>query len=209
MTSTVRNSLEAFKDELEGYIKNILDLAPRLHEIEVNVDELEDALTSSLVDFHETDKYLEALRGPDLGASFKKLNLKIDDDFIKRNQYYVKFKESIWNLDHPDQDMPPLIETEDDIVVQTGKKNFLCPLAASILVEPMTSTKCKHSFSRSSITAYLRTESRPCPVSGCSKTVSMSNLRKDDELEKRVKRYLLLQEKNQLSQNMTATTVDQ
>lgn len=46
-------------------------------------------------------------------------------------------------------------------------------------------TKCPHSFSGDAIREYLKAGAKPCPVSGCSKQLSLDDLQEDEGLQKR------------------------
>ena len=52
------------------------------------------------------------------------------------------------------------------------------------------SNACKHVYSRASIEAHIRQSpnrtSGPCPVAGCNKTIILSELQDDPQLERRV-----------------------
>ncbi|CAO1615619.1 unnamed protein product [Parajaminaea phylloscopi] len=116
---------------------------------------------------------------------------------------YNDFQQCVWEAWNDDA-MPPLQdrlpaergddEDEDDIAVGGVKEDFKCPLTMALLVSPMTSTVCGHSYSKEAIEGYIeqcqRRHERPqCPRAGCDKAISSATLREDRDLEKRVRRH--------------------
>jgi hypothetical protein len=60
-------------------------------------------------------------------------------------------------------------DDDDDVVLDREKISFKCPLSLQIMEEPYSNTKCRHSFERSSIEAFIGRRGRvPCPQTGCS-----------------------------------------
>jgi hypothetical protein len=67
------------------------------------------------------------------------------------------------------------------------------------------SGKCKHIFSRSSITDLIRSQPGQsqveCPVAGCSKKIALSDLVDDPQMERRVKQKIRREEERQNQQS--------
>ncbi|TDL23191.1 hypothetical protein BD410DRAFT_858350 [Rickenella mellea] len=115
---------------------------------------------------------------------------------------YIKMKQLVFEVLH-DEAMPPVIEMipkedgdddddDDDVVVGGSTQQVNCPLTLTILVNPMTSTVCGHSFSATSIKEYLggnRSAKKKCPATGCNKMFGTSDLQEDKALEKKVKAW--------------------
>ena len=47
-------------------------------------------------------------------------------------------------------------DVESDLVVGQVDKSFKCPLTKVFYEDPVTSTACKHSYSKSAIIAHIR-----------------------------------------------------
>eukprot|EP01027_Heterolobosea_sp_BB2_P003660 GEZU01005516.1.p2 GENE.GEZU01005516.1~~GEZU01005516.1.p2 ORF type:complete len:102 (+),score=25.80 GEZU01005516.1:385-690(+) len=71
----------------------------------------------------------------------------------------------------------------------------MCPLTRAPFAEPVKSNVCNHTFSKYAIEAYLFDKrrgqhvSKPCPVAGCNKYVTISNLEKDLVAEAQVEQW--------------------
>ncbi|GBE84954.1 predicted protein [Sparassis crispa] len=118
-----------------------------------------------------------------------------------KNDDYVKFKSSIYEVQNPDTAMPPLTDmipredgddSDDDDDVQVGgiTQDYRCPLTLTILVNPLTSMVCHHSFSADAIQEFLgpsHTTTKKCPASGCNKYICLNDLKDDKELAKKAK----------------------
>ena len=78
----------------------------------------------------------------------------------------------------------------DNVVMQT-RESLMCPLSKGLLVDPVKSSTCNHSFSKLSILALMaqtRTETISCPVPGCRAIISKGALRDDERLKRKLKR---------------------
>lgn len=122
--------------------------------------------------------------------------------YLKDNEYKA-FAELVWEA-HKEEAMPPLqdflpaeegdISDEDDFAVGGMVQDFKCPLTMATLDQPMTSTTCRHSYSKEAVFSYIeqcaqRRERPQCPRAGCDKQISKTTLREDPELEKRVRAH--------------------
>ena len=87
----------------------------------------------------------------------------------------------------------PLPDADDELteVGSVGEDNLICPITKQLLVEPMKSTKCGHSYSKEPIMQYMKSRrGRPakCPVAGCSQLVTVDGLVQDVEAERKLKK---------------------
>lgn len=91
-------------------------------------------------------------------------------------------------------------DSDDDIAVSKARISTKCPLTLQEFRNPLTSTKCPHSFESEAILQMIA-QSRPqpvdgsrvekavqCPVSGCSKILTNGDLQTDAVLIRKIKR---------------------
>ncbi|KAH8114668.1 hypothetical protein DFH11DRAFT_1493068, partial [Phellopilus nigrolimitatus] len=119
-----------------------------------------------------------------------------------KDEVYANFKQGIFEVQHPDQGMPPMTELidreegddedDDDIVVGGVSQVYTCPITLRILEDPLTSQICTHSFCKAAIEEYLGNKSvkKKCPATGCNKMVGWSDFKTNKELEQKVKAHL-------------------
>ncbi|KAI0174230.1 zinc-finger of the MIZ type in Nse subunit-domain-containing protein [Pestalotiopsis sp. NC0098] len=82
-------------------------------------------------------------------------------------------------------------EEDDDLIVAREKKDIRCPLSLVIMQEPFTSSKCNHTFEKTAIMEFLRSQpgrSTRCPQTGCSKEVSIRDFSLDHSMLRQIKR---------------------
>ncbi|OCB84941.1 hypothetical protein A7U60_g7895 [Sanghuangporus baumii] len=163
----------------------------------------------------------DVIRGEEIDNVLKRYTIGVDDRLeswqIKttRQKYgkdedYKKFKSSIYEVQHPDQGMPPLTSLitaeegddsdDEEIAVGGVSQVYTCPLTLTILVKPVTSEICKHTFSQASIEEYLnhnRSLRKKCPAAGCSKLVCLSDFRPNPELERKVQAHVRREQRRQ------------
>ncbi|KAL5501517.1 hypothetical protein ACEPAH_8777 [Sanghuangporus vaninii] len=162
----------------------------------------------------------DVIRGEEIENVLKRYTIGVDDRLeswqIKttRQKYgkdedYKKFKSSIYEVQHPDQGMPPLTslipaeegdDSDEEIAVGGVSQVYTCPLTLTILVKPVTSEVCKHTFSQASIEEYLnhnRSLRKKCPAAGCSKLVCLSDFRPNPELERKVQAHVRREQRRQ------------
>ncbi|KAJ5093895.1 Zinc finger RING/FYVE/PHD-type [Penicillium angulare] len=93
----------------------------------------------------------------------------------------------------------PSDESDDDIAIQRERISMKCPLTLLPYQDPVTSTKCPHSFEREAILDMIRGSSMTVPGPGrgrvralkcpvCSTTLTKDDLRSDAVLLRRVRR---------------------
>ncbi|KAL5520041.1 hypothetical protein ACEPAG_1701 [Sanghuangporus baumii] len=163
----------------------------------------------------------DLIRGEEIDNVLKRYTIGVDDRLeswqIKttRQKYgkdedYKKFKSSIYEVQHPDQGMPPLTSLipaeegddsdDEEIAVGGVSQVYTCPLTLTILVKPVTSEICKHTFSQASIEEYLnhnRSLRKKCPAAGCSKLVCLSDFKFNPELERKVQAHVRREQRRQ------------
>jgi len=114
---------------------------------------------------------------------------------------YQTFREAIHEAQHPGEFIPPITEfipkedgdaSDDDDELEVGgvTQDYKCPISLTILINPLTSKVCGHSFSAGAIRDFLgnnRTRKQKCPASGCTRQICLEDLEPDKVLEKRVK----------------------
>lgn len=112
---------------------------------------------------------------------------------------YTKFRRAIFNASHEeaDEEMPDIelyVQGEDDeLVVERAAVSYKCPLSRTWLVDPVTSSKCGHSFSRAAILEVFQTNLRSqaetgvikCPVGACKHQYAIRDLKMAPELAKK------------------------
>ncbi|KAI0888259.1 zinc-finger of the MIZ type in Nse subunit-domain-containing protein [Annulohypoxylon maeteangense] len=73
-------------------------------------------------------------------------------------------------------------DDDEDLVIEGEQLDIHCPLSMVVMQDPYTSSVCKHTFEKDSITQFLL--SRPgrrarCPQVGCNKEVSIKDFHPD------------------------------
>ncbi|KDR82732.1 hypothetical protein GALMADRAFT_88325 [Galerina marginata CBS 339.88] len=117
-----------------------------------------------------------------------------------RNPKYIDFHSNIWDVHHPTEPMPPLTDfidredgddddDDDDLEMGGATQNYDCPITLTLLVNPVTSKVCKHSFSADAIKEHCRNGLAKCPAAGCNKSFRASDCVPDAALAKKVKVY--------------------
>lgn len=78
---------------------------------------------------------------------------------------------------------------DDDVIVETTLQPTVCPLTQSTFVAPVSNPDCGHTYSRDAIRQMAGGRaSIPCPVMGCNRTVTISRLQANLEMERRINR---------------------
>jgi len=123
-----------------------------------------------------------------------------------RDPHYLDFRSRVWEVTGEGA-MPPLTDVlaaedgaapgaddEEEFVMGGATHDFRCPLTATLLQHPVTSTVCVHAYSRDAILEYIRAERRHrraavCPAAGCRKTLTENTLAEAPALQRRVERF--------------------
>ncbi|KAJ2738630.1 hypothetical protein GGI20_006247, partial [Coemansia sp. BCRC 34301] len=111
---------------------------------------------------------------------------------------YREFRQQVWDVKHDGEAMPALFgggsgeASDEELVIAGTRKSYKCPITTVWLTDPVTSKKCKHSFSKQAVSDYLKAHrgEGPCPVGGCSHRVRATDLFVDKILERKVVRHL-------------------
>lgn len=122
---------------------------------------------------------------------------------------YVQFRKMVWNAQNGEAQMPKPStwflhleggrrksqaaedpDSDSDLEIAQERQSYSCPLTLCTFVEPFTSTVCPHSFERTAIEDYIKKASGnvSCPVPGCSKMLTLDTVRRDQVLERNVKK---------------------
>ncbi|CAG8442632.1 8948_t:CDS:2 [Scutellospora calospora] len=136
----------------------------------------------------ELVEYYEAQLDDDL----RKYESKSENEKYFQNENYIEFRQKIWDVNHPDETMPPLDkEADDEIVMGRQKESLYCPITTLLLEEPVTSNVCKHTFSKDAIMQLIRRNMNtvPCPMTGCDKHIMEHNLQPNKRIERKVQQY--------------------
>lgn len=112
----------------------------------------------------------------------------------RNNPDYVYLKNAAFILDHPEDPIPDENE-DDDIHIEGGKVDLRCPIVMKIFENPMTSTKCGHTFSLEGVNGTWQTQNAQtkCPTPGCDKRLRKSDFKPDRLMTLRIKAYQRLQ----------------
>ncbi|KAG0238776.1 hypothetical protein BGW42_002642 [Actinomortierella wolfii] len=121
----------------------------------------------------------------------------------KADKVISDFRHKVWEVHHPHDPLPTAkksqgdADDDDDLEVVGAEESLKCPLTTLYLVDPYTSTICKHSYSKEALIVHLRS-SRTCPVQGCNRPLSMQDVQPNKVLARRVARHIEIeQEMNQ------------
>ena len=123
------------------------------------------------------------------------------------NSSYLNYRQQLWNLQRKDEDDPLNLnklfsdynEDDEDLIEEHTRESFKCPLTKRFFEDPVTSSVCNHSFSKSAIMNVIHTvcadRREPqstvvvkCPVPACAKYFGVKHLKSNPELAKRAKR---------------------
>ncbi|KAL2170234.1 hypothetical protein VTG60DRAFT_5102 [Thermothelomyces hinnuleus] len=123
------------------------------------------------------------------------------------NNDYISFKRAWHDALHPEDQVPlpdpstwfdehgrptkgtvPDANEDDDLVVEREIIDLKCPLSLQIMKEPYSNHKCKHTFEKSAILEFIRSNGgvAKCPV--CSKDLRIKDFYLDEVILRKVKR---------------------
>ncbi|KAI9475463.1 MAG: zinc-finger of the MIZ type in Nse subunit-domain-containing protein [Benjaminiella poitrasii] len=191
------NDTEAVNN-LDLKLRNLIDLEARL--------DLQKRTISTM-----NDRIYQGEKIKDPVEYYKKLNSELatqlpqtEESKYFTNQKYISFKQHLWSINHPYEAMPSLTTNndDDDIVMGPTKISLKCPITTTWFEEPMTSSTCKHTFSKAAIYNLLRSSNAiACPIPGCSRYIQRQHLYADDVMADRVKRAKAKQEHDNRMRN--------
>lgn len=88
-------------------------------------------------------------------------------------------------------------DSDDDLQTVRTMMSTKCPLSLKEMEHPMNNRACAHVFEKSSIEGYLQgpvergrrqIDGKPCPVTGCDKTIRPDQLYVDDTIVRKIRR---------------------
>ncbi|KDQ09876.1 hypothetical protein BOTBODRAFT_36690 [Botryobasidium botryosum FD-172 SS1] len=182
-------------DQLDTAFRELIDTKMELSAQNAAIEDIQRAITQRQEISDAMDRYERGVKD-----RLDKYQAKTSKQKYGKNEEYVKFRQTIWEVRHADEAMPPATQflptdegedegSDDDIVVGGVKKSYTCPLTLTPLQKPMTSIKCNHSFSAHAIREYLKSKNgiASCPATGCAHKLTMRDLVEDKELENKIK----------------------
>ncbi|KAI0372159.1 hypothetical protein BV20DRAFT_991662 [Pilatotrama ljubarskyi] len=183
-------------NQVDTLMRDLLDTEHELVTHEAVLEGLHQKLARNEKIEGVTDKYEQGVR-----EHLDQYRHKTARQKYAKNDHYQKFKQTVYEVQHPDTAMPPLTDlipreegddSDDDDDLQIGgvTQDYKCPLSLTILVDPLTSKLCGHSYSAEAIKDYLghsRARRKECPATGCKKQISLADLEPNKELAKRAK----------------------
>ncbi|TCD70538.1 hypothetical protein EIP91_002884 [Steccherinum ochraceum] len=185
------NNGEKAVQSIDEHMRQLLDLEDEFRRHEAVVKDMVQTLARDDQIPNVIDHYEENVK--QRGAEYK---MKTSRQKYAKKEEYRKFRQAIFEVQHPGEAMPPVSELvpkengddsddDDDVEVGGVKQDYKCPLTLTILVKPLTSTVCNHSFSENAIMDYLGQKSSvECPASGCKKMLSRAVLHENKALAK-------------------------
>ncbi|KAK9376135.1 zinc-finger of the MIZ type in Nse subunit-domain-containing protein [Lipomyces chichibuensis] len=211
-TAASRAEFGMAADVLELNLKTLID-------IEVLVNSEPQAIDRALLRNNQVEDpasvFLDAME------EFAERNsAKNDKQKYSGNTQYINFKRRAWENTYGDEDMPPIEDWfdahgasktiteiherdtndgDEDLIVAQEKRSLKCPVSLALLVNPVTSNVCPHTFSKDAIFSLFVENSRgrqryldsiECPVAGCDKILFKANLIENPTIARQVERYI-------------------
>ncbi|KAM7191598.1 Zinc-finger of the MIZ type in Nse subunit domain containing protein [Rhypophila sp. PSN 637] len=132
-------------------------------------------------------------------------SLTAEQRYAENNQY-ISFKNTWHDAQHPDNSVPlpdkstwfdeqgrptkgaAAANDDDDIVIEREVRDLKCPLSLQVMKDPYSNHKCKHTFEKSAIMEFLKTNHgvAKCPV--CTQELRIVDLYSDAMMLRRIKR---------------------
>lgn len=156
-------------------------------------------------------------------ASLRYQNFSMNDRYGKDNDY-INFRRAIHDAQYPGDEVPMAPpsewfnedgtvaapghtarrrgneedESDDEIAIERATVSTKCPLTLQEFKEPLSSTKCAHSFEKTAILELFGRQAHVrCPVGGCQETLTKKDLRSDPVIVRKIQR---LQKAKQMQQ---------
>ncbi|KAK4654847.1 hypothetical protein QC762_406970 [Podospora pseudocomata] len=150
---------------------------------------------------------IDALRTARKVKMIEYSRLSAYDKYAVHNDY-IPFKRTWHDAMHPDNEIPlpdpstwfdedgnPVknvadIQEDDDLVVEREIVDLKCPLSLQAFKTPFSNHKCKHTFEKDAIMSFIRSSGgkAQCPVPGCSKDLTITDLYPDEVMLRKMKR---------------------
>ncbi|KAH9002686.1 hypothetical protein EDB86DRAFT_197703 [Lactarius hatsudake] len=186
-------------DRLDGLMRELIDIDTEIRSHERTLNDLHQQVVTG----EEISDVLERYQ-VQVQEKLDAHNTKTSRQKYAKSEAYAAFRQSIYEVQHPNEAMPPVVEflpreegdhsddDEDDIQVGGVLQDINCPITLIPLVDPQTSSICQHSFSAQAIRQMLgpnRFTKKKCPASGCNQMICLNDLETNKELERKVKAY--------------------
>ncbi|KAH9080421.1 hypothetical protein EDB83DRAFT_981269 [Lactarius deliciosus] len=186
-------------DRLDGLMRELIDIDTEIRSHERTLNDLHQQVVTG----EEISDILERYQ-VQVQEKLDAHNTKTSRQKYAKSEAYAAFRQSIYEVQHPNEAMPPVVEflpreegdhsddDEDDIQVGGVLQDINCPITLIPLVDPQTSSICQHSFSAQAIRQMLgpnRFTKKKCPASGCNQMICLNDLETNKELERKVKAY--------------------
>ncbi|OAD04496.1 hypothetical protein MUCCIDRAFT_161234 [Mucor lusitanicus CBS 277.49] len=128
------NNNKAMVDELDEAFKDFVNLEYKMNLQRKSFETLKQRIATG-EKITDPIAYYENLK--------QTFNAESPDDATRINadQKYLSFKQHLWNINHPDEEMPSLRasnDDDDDIVMGPTKISLKCPITMLWLDEPVT-----------------------------------------------------------------------
>ncbi|KAK1689194.1 zinc-finger of the MIZ type in Nse subunit-domain-containing protein [Colletotrichum godetiae] len=84
-------------------------------------------------------------------------------------------------------------DSDDDLVIAGENREYRCPLSMQLFQNPVSNNACSHTFEKAAITEFLRRSPghrAQCPVAGCSKEITLTDVYDDPVILRKMKRAL-------------------
>ncbi|KAK6459643.1 zinc-finger of the MIZ type in Nse subunit-domain-containing protein [Scheffersomyces xylosifermentans] len=174
--------IKLYKSSISESKQSIKDHILRDHQLNVDtLGELQSVYLSNFAD-QISSEYVE-YRG-----------MFFDEDQFRRilhsNSLYSYIKKSSFVVQNPEDPIPEDEEENDEdeeLNVSGGKISLKDPLSLNYFEDPVSSSKCKHTYDKDTITLHLNSGHSECPIDGCSRSLSTADLKEDKIMLLRVK----------------------
>ncbi|KAG6866300.1 hypothetical protein C0991_006396 [Blastosporella zonata] len=182
--------------ELDRLMKELIDIGVEMQSHENVLDDLAQQIGQGEILENFVQKYTTGVE-----ERKEKYDGMTSRQKYAKNEQYGAFRNNIYEVQYPDTAIPPVTEfipkedgddsdDEDELEMGGISQNYNCPITLTLLVDPVTSEVCKHSFSKAAIMQSFRgSDVIKCPAAGCTKRFSRGNLKLNGDLVKRVKAY--------------------
>ncbi|KAG7443100.1 uncharacterized protein BT62DRAFT_1035462 [Guyanagaster necrorhizus] len=184
-------------EEIELLVKGFIDIEAEMRFHSSVLDEIHEKLSKKETICDAVPRYHAGVLKRSQEYSAKTTRQK-----YAKNEQYKAFKQAVYEVDHPNEPMPPMTElidkengdeSDDDVDIEVGgvTQDYKCPITLRLIEEPYTSNICKHSFSKAAIKEMFRNEcdAKKCPASGCRASFRLSDCVPNRDLARKIKAY--------------------
>jgi len=205
---------DMYQEKGETLREEVLTFAKGVQKLEVSDDAKVRALESliatmrkSLETQHDVDAFLEALKT--LGADARSgafdedgvesFSDDVQDALAKAIEKVGGFDaESASQFQKLEKIARPVLggaedESDEDLMIddthEPSENDLKCPITTGLLIQPMVSKKCGHTYSKSSVQQYFSRTPKKCAVFGCSQMLTTADFKRDIAKETALKEY--------------------